>query len=295
MHELQLDREKRANLPPQDGGKNLPVTVIAPVLNESQFIGYSIMAAFPYVTEFVYAVSPKSSDGTVEILRHIAKHYGKVRILLQSKYDFNPHDEKAYNASFDDCIQQARDGVVFFMHPDMIVTKWAPLTAGPLAWTTKITSYANDLNTVITKGRCSEWKNIHAKKFGLMYRGAYGSQNEDFYHREITGTSFKHYGTDFKKYPFAVATSGIELNHYCESKPYERRLEKMKLCLKTIYPSVGKERLDELAKQHPRVSLEQSSQQFGQFKFEPSKESVPDVFAKYQAEFAPYMKEKVYA
>ncbi len=269
------------------------VAVIAPVLNESQFIWASVMSAHPYVTEFVYAVSPKSDDGTIEMLRHIAKNYGNVRLLIQSKYDFNPHDEKAYNGAFDDCIQQTRCDAVWFYHPDMVVTKWNNLEDGPLAWTTKMTSYSGDLSTVITKGRCSEWKNIHAKKFGLVYRGAYGSQNEDFYHQEVTGNSFKHYGTDFKKYPFQVATSGIEVSHYCENKPYKRRLEKMKLCLKTLHPELMPERIEQLAIQHPRVTLEESSRQFGRFEFEESKEPIPEVFAKYEAEFAPYMKEKV--
>lgn len=261
------------------------VTVIGPVLNESQFLGYSIMALHPYVDEFVYAVSPKSDDGTVEILRHIAKNYGKVRILLQSKYDFDPMDTKAYNEAFDDCIQQARDGAVWFCHPDMICTRWTDLQDGPLAWTTKITSYAKDLSTVITKGRCTEWKNIHMKKFGLVYRGSYGSQNEDFYHIEITGNSLKHYGTDFKKYPYQVATSGIEVNHYCENKPYKRRLEKMKLCLRTLHPNATDALIDEMASQHPRVTLEQSSNQFGQFEFQESRESIPEVFTKYKEEF----------
>lgn len=271
------------------------IAVIAPVLNEAQFIGYSIMAAHPHVTEFVYAVSPKSSDGTIEILRHIAKNYGNVRLLIQHKYDFDPRDEKAYNSAFQDCIDQARCDAVFFMHPDMIATKWADLTPGPLAWTTRITSYAKDLTTVITKGRCTQWKNIHAKKFGLMYRGSYGSQNEDFYHSQITGNSLKHYGTDFKKYPFQIASSGIELNHYCENKPYERRLEKMKLCLKTLYPQASDERIEEMAIQHPRVTLEGSSTQFGQFEFADSTEPIPEVFTKYGAEFEPYVKEKVFA
>lgn len=271
----------------------MTIAVIGPVLNESQFIGFSIMAAHPYVTEFIYAVSPKSNDGTIEILRHIAKNYGNVRILLQSKYDFNPHDEKAYNTAFNDCIDQTRCENVWFLHPDMIVTKWQDLEPGPLAWTTKMTSYANDLSTVITKGRCAEWKNIHRKKFGLKYLGGYGSQNEDFYHTDITGNSLKHYGSDFKKYPFQVATSGIELNHYCENKPYSRRYEKMKLCLKTLYPHYSDGVIEEMASQHPRVTLEQSSTRFGQFEFEESKEAVPEIFNKYEAEFAPYMKEKV--
>lgn len=273
----------------------MTVAVIAPVLNEAQFIGYSIMAAHPYVTEFVYAVSPKSDDGTVEILRHIAKNYGNVRILLQSKYDFNPLDTKAYNGAFQDCIDQTRCDYVFFLHPDMICTKWGELRDnGPLAWYTHITSYANDFNTVITKGRCDKWKNIHANKWGLTYLGGYGSQNEDFYHREITGNSLKHYGSEFLKYPFAVGDSGIQINHYCELKSYRRRLEKMKLCLKTQNPGCGAIRIEEMALHHPRVTLESSSNQFGQFEFSQTTEPIPDVFNKYKAEFEPFTKELIH-
>lgn len=271
------------------------VAVIAPVLNEAQFIGYSIMAAHPFVDEFIYAVSPKSSDGTIEILRHIAKNYGNVRLLLQHKYDFDPHDEAAYNGAFQDCIDQTRCDAVFFLHPDMIITKWADLQRRPLAWTTQITSYARDLTTVITKGRCDRWKNIHAKTLGLKYLGGYGSANEDFYHTQITGNSLKHYGTDFGRYPFEVAPSAIEVNHYCELKSYRRRLEKMKLCLKTMHPGFSEDRIEELAVQHPRVTLESSSAQFGQFEFQESQAPVPEVFAKYSAEFSPYMKEEVLA
>lgn len=275
----------------------MKIAVIAPILNEAQFVGYSIMAAWPYVEEFVYAVSPKSDDGTIEILRHIAKTYGKVRILLQSKYDFNPHDLKAYNESFNDCIQQTRCDAAWFLHPDMIVTnpeRIADLKPGPLAWTTNITSYAKDYKTVITKGRATQWKNIHAKKLGLHYYGEYGSQNEDFYHSEITGKSYKHFGTDFKKYPFEVTNSGIEVNHYCELKPYKRRLEKMKLCLKTLVPNATEGALDESASHHPRVTLEQSSQRFGTFEFTETENPIPDVFAKHKEEFDQFLKEPVY-
>lgn len=265
----------------------MKISVIAPVKNEAQFIGYSIMAVWPYVEEFVYAIAPSSNDGTIDILRYIAKKHGKVRLLIDPRYDFNPLDEKAYNASYDDCIQQARGDAVWFLHPDMIVTnpeKIAELQEGPLAWWVKMTSYAKDLNTVITKGRCTKWKNIHAKKFGLVYRGGYGSTNEDFYHQDITGTSYRHFGTDFAKYPYLVSGSGIEVNHYCENKPYDRRYEKMKLCLKTQFPNLSDAEIEKAASEHPRVTLDTTSRVFGDFEFKPGGE-VPEVFAKYKSEF----------
>lgn len=273
----------------------MKIAVIAPVLNEAQFIGYSIMSAWDHVEEFIYAVSPKSDDGTIDILRHIAKKYGKVRILFQSKYDFDPMDINAYDASFNDCIDQAKGmDACWFLHPDMIVTKWQEPKEGPMAWTTKIESYAGDFNTVITKGRASEWKNIHAKKFGLHYYGAYGSVNEDFYHSDITGKSYRHYGSEFSKYPFEITPSGIEVNHYCEVKPYKRRLEKMKLCLKTQAPYANEEAIEEAATQHPRVSLEATNRRFGSFEFEQTNSQAPEVFEKYKQEFEQFQKELVH-
>ena len=157
-----------------------------------------------------------------------------------------------------------------------------------------MTSYAGDMTTVISKGRSNRWKNIHAKKFGVHYFGAYGSQNEDFYHSDITGKSYKHYGTDFKKYPFLVEDSGIHINHYCELKSYKRRLEKMKLCLKTLAPNASEQGIRESAVNHPRVTLEASCDLFGQFVFEKSKTPVPEVFAKYGEEFNAFSKETVH-
>lgn len=270
----------------------MTVAVVAPVYNEAQFLPYSIMAAHPYVSEFIYAVSPKSNDGTIEILQHIADKYGKVKMLLEDKYDFNPMDLKAYNASFNDCIEKTKCSAVWFLHPDMIVTKWVEPKSGPLAWTVNVTSYAGDLNTQITKGRATKWKNIHARKFGLLYYGGYGSQNEDFYHSEITGNAYKHFGTEFSKYPFEVSESGIELNHYCEVKGYRRRLEKMKLCLKTQNPTFADALISDMAIHHPRVTLDASNGRFGTFNFQKVTTPIPDVFTTYKAEFEPFMKAK---
>ncbi len=275
----------------------MKIAVISPVKNEAQFIGYSVMAIWPYIEEFVYAIAPSSDDGTIDILRHIAKHHGKVRLLIDPRYDFDPHDMKAYNASFNDCLAQTRCDAAWFLHPDMIVTnpkKIETLKEGPLAWTVNMKSFAGDMKTEITKGRADQWKNLHAKKFGLHYFGGYGSVNEDFYHSEITGKSYRHFGTNFREYPFEVANSGIDVNHYCEVKPYRRRYEKMKLCLKTQCPDAPQEWIDETAAAHPRVTLEQSSERFGKFTFEQTEHPIPDVFANYEQEFEPFQKELIH-
>lgn len=266
----------------------MKVSVVGPVKNEAKFIGYSIMAVLPYVHEFVYACA-KSNDGTDELLDYIKDTYAKdkLTILRKPEYDFNVHDMKAYNQSFNDCIEKATGDLVWFLHPDMIVTnpeKIKDLGKG-LAWYVHMNSYAKDMNTKIVQGRTTRWKNIHAKKFGLHYYGGYGSQNEDFYHRDITGGKYDHHGDRFGAYPFRVLDSGINVNHYCELKDFSRRLDKMMKCLETLYPGSDPEAIREMALAHPRVTLEQSSEMFGKFAFSESNDPVPDVFERHKDEF----------
>lgn len=278
------------------------ISVVGPVLNECPWIGFSILAALPVVHEFVYALDQKSSDGTRELLHHVKDKYAHEKLVILDHPTFHPSDMKAYNNSFNRCIQESTGDAVWFLHPDMIVSSTSCVENDPfgqnlmndksMAWWTHMTSYAGDFETVITKGRTDKWKNIHAKKMGLHYFGGYGSQNEDFYHSDITGKSYKHYGSEFSKYPFQVSNSGIKVNHYCELKEYARRLEKMQLCLRTLYPDVTAEKIEELSAQHPRVTLEQSSNQFGSFEFSEAKEPIPDVFQKYGDEFRSFKKEK---
>lgn len=272
----------------------IKISVIGPVLNEAPWIGFSIMAALPYVHEFIYALDVNSSDGTRELLFHVKQKYAHEKLTILDYPNFHPSDTKAYNASFNDCIAKMTGNAAWFLHPDMIITKFPEngVPEGPMAWFTHMTSYAGDFNTVITKGRCDKWKNIHAKKMGLHYSGSYGSQNEDFYHSDITGKSYKHFGTEFSKYPFQIADSTIETSHFCELKDYKRRLEKMKLCLKTLYPNITEARIEELASQHPRVTLQESSLQFGQFSFAKSDIPIPEVFEKYR-EFASFTTKEV--
>jgi hypothetical protein len=273
----------------------MKISAIAPVLNENPWIGYSIMAALPYFHEFIYALDEKSDDGTRDLLHYIKDKYACEKLIIIDFPNFHPHDMAAYNKSFNVCIDKMTGDAAMFLHPDMILTKGAELKEGSLAWWVTMTSFAGDFKTQITKGRATQWKNIHAKKFGLHYYGGYGSVNEDFYHRDITGNAYRHYGTEFSKYPFQVADSGIKINHYCELKPYKRRFEKMKTCLRTQNPDFEESYIEELAAHHPRVTLEPSGIKFGKFEFEEMKEQIPNVITKYEAEFAPFKKEIAYA
>lgn len=277
----------------------MKVSVISPVKNEVEFIGQSIMAVLPHVHEILYGVAP-SDDGTEELLRHIQQKYANDKLRLfwgdnngEPIWDFNPMNMEAYDRSYNYLIDVATGDAVWFLHPDMIVTnpeQIGTLGDGPLAWWTQITSFARDLNTKISAGRSTRWKNIHAKKFDLHYYGGYGSQNEDFYHRDITGSSYRHYGTDFEEYPFEVAASGINVNHYCELKEYARRLEKMKRCLKTLHPQATDQQIDEMARIHPRVSLDAKETRFGRFEFTQMSGDIPEVFKHYGDEFKAFNK-----
>ncbi len=270
----------------------MKISVMAPVLNEVQFIGYSVMAVLPYVHEIVYTLDSKSNDGTRELLKHLKDKYAGDKLKVLDHPSFDVHDMPAYNEAFNRCIRESTGDIVWFLHPDMVVLNPQQLEfmrAGPLAWYTNLTSYARDFNTVIA-GRATKWKNMHLKKFGLHYYGGYGSQNEDFYHTDITGDSYRHHGEAFDKYPFDVADSFVEVAHYCELKPYQRRLDKMEKCLKTLAPEMSTTEIHKMATEHPRVSLEKTSEDFGTFNFEPTDQKPPEVFEKYKDELEAFTK-----
>lgn len=269
----------------------MKISVICPVLNENPWIGYSIMAGLPYIEQFVYALDEKSDDGTSELLRHVKDKYAHEKLVILDHPTFHPHDMKAYNDAFNACIAKSTGDACMFLHPDMIIVEGRKITDDALAWYTNMTSYAGDFQTKIVKGRATKWKNIHIKNFGLHYFGGYGSENEDFYHKDITGTSYRHYNEEFDEYPYPVADSGFKINHYCELKDYKRRFEKMKLCIKTLKPHWTDARIEETAINHPRVSLETTSQRFGSFEFQKTDEAVPDVIDKYEREFSAFKKE----
>jgi glycosyltransferase involved in cell wall biosynthesis len=272
----------------------LKISVIAPVKNEFPWLGYSIYAAAPFVHEFVYTVASDSNDGTVELLEYLKPRFGnKLKFFISSKYAFDPLDMASYNRAYNDAVDESEGDAILYLHPDMIITKGAVLEEGPLVWWTNVTSFAVDFHTKISNGRASCWKNIHAKKFGLHYYGAYGSHSEDFYFRDITGNAYKHHDDQFLKYPFEVRESGFSINHYCELKPYRRRLEKMKLCLKTQHPGFDDRVIEQMASYHPRVILDPGNEKFGKFEFVPSDEQIPDVITKHKEEFEAIRKREV--
>lgn len=277
---------------------SVKLSVISPVLNEVDFIGYSILAALDQIHEFIYAIDEESDDGTRDLLEHIRSKYAHEKLVILETPNFHPLDMPRYNGAFNACIEKATGDACFFLHPDMIITNPSAIPEmpeSPQAWFTHMTSYAKDFGTVYTAGRGEEWKNIHRKQFGLHYFGAYGSVNEDFYHSDITGNSHQFHGREYDQYPFEIGDSGIQINHYCEMKPYSRRLEKMRYSLTSQFERATKEWIDEQAVHHPRVTLEQGPSRFGVFQTAKTETPIPEVFEKYKQEFEQFKKTPIEA
>jgi hypothetical protein len=268
-----------------------------PVKAEAQFIGFSIMSCLEQIHEFVYLIDPPFEDGTWELLHHIKDKYAheKLKIIEDTRPGSHDMTNPAFNRGcYDVCIEHATGDAIWALHPDMIVTNPEAILhvpQGPLSWWSKCTSFAGNLETEITVGRATKWQSMFARKFGLHYWGGYGDTTENFYFKDITGNAHTHHGQHFDKYPFRVEDSGIAINHYCEMKPYARRLEKMICCLQTQYPGMPRDVAEHHASYHPRVTLISADTKFGKFVFEPTKNPVPAVFAKYKDEFNKMIKE----
>ena len=272
----------------------MKVSAFAPIKNEALFVGYSIMSILPNIHEILYAVSP-SDDGTWGLLNHIKDKYAGDKLKLFEYEDFDVRDRKTYEKAYNFLLDKSSGQACWYFHADMVCVnseKLIDLKPGPLAWWAQIRSYAGDLETEILKGRAKRWKNIHAKEFGLHYAGAYGSQNEDMYFRDITGSSYRHYDEAFERYPFEVAHSGLIVNHYCEAKTYKRRFEKMKICLREQNPMAEEAWIEDMASRHPRVTLESTTDRFGVYEFSESEHPIPDVFEKYKEEFEAFQNKK---
>lgn len=259
--------------------------------NESQWIGFSIMSTKDFIEEYVY-FDGNSTDGTVELLKYIRDKY-KVNIKVVEHQD--PKDlQEDYVRIFNENIKALTSDYAFFLHPDMICTKGpSPELWDATAYHVKIRSFSGEPGESlqeITEGRTDRWKAIMRNGMGLHYYGHYGAGNEDMYFKDLTGDEHLLY-ENFASYPYEVCNSGIELNHYSDVRSYARRYGRMCSVLKNQYPEIkDEEQIKELAKNHPRVSLEPNPK-YGNFKFEETRD-IPEVFHKYNDEFAEVCKKK---
>lgn len=270
------------------------ISVLTPVKNESQFIGYGVMSILDYVDEIVYA-DGNSTDGTLEILRHIKKKYDdkdKIKLFINKDCKNLTTD---YERLFNFLLRKCTSDYVWFLHPDMLVTKphevRDSLGTG-LRYNVKVRSIAGEhYNLDISEGRTDRWHNIYRRAHGIHYYGYYGSRDEDFYFKDITGTEHTPFDIMYPK-PYMSYTTSIDVIHFCECKPYDRRYEKMRKILKTTFPYLSDKAVDENAKVHPRVTLKNGTFNKTEFTFKKVNNVLHGlpVWKQYHREFEPLRK-----
>lgn len=253
--------------------------------NEAEFLGYHIMSILDYVDEMIFA-DGNSTDGSLEIIDYIKKKYDKedkIRLFLDKDCKNLQED---YVNLFNWTLKQVKSEYVWFLHPDMICLN--PETIKPSLETKGIRyfvgmeSIAGETRDLrIVSGRGGKWATIYRNDYGLHYYGNYGTTEEDCYFSDFTGDRHEFY-TLVKYLPYNILESGIKLVHFCDCKPYERRLGRMICCLKNINPTLSDERIEEIAKKHPRVTLKDGNE----FKFTANEKQL-EIFEKYKDEFEP--------
>ena len=259
------------------------------VKNEIYFIGYHIMSILDHVDEMVFY--DNSTDGTTETIEYIQKKYdksGKIK-LFKGKDCKDLKDD--YARLFDECLRRCSGDYVWFIHPDMIcinpdnISKIKHMEG--LRASIKIHSVAGeDRELLIADGRTDRWATIFKNNFGLHYYGHYGSSDEDMYFRYITGDEHIFY-KKLNILPYVIQDTDIELIHYCDTKPYTRRLGRMEAVLTNVIPGADLDTIKQLSIAHPRVTLQSGEWNGTKFTFKENDLEVPSIFKKYKKEFEP--------
>lgn len=244
------------------------------IKNEAPWIAGHLSAWLPVLDQMVFA-DGGSTDGTWEILQHFAaNHPDGHKLTLYVDDPKNLQDD--YVRAFDACMKRLKTDLAFFLHPDMIPAK-VPADFkhlhGATAASTKMRSFAGEPGGPLyeIKGRGEVWKNVYrlrAPDLGAHYFGHYGAANEDVYFSAITGEEHEHHGSNVHWYPYEVVDSGIEILHFSDVRPVERRYDRMVKCL----INQKQQNPEKIARTHPRVTLKDGNG----FKFIP---------AQYPAEF----------
>lgn len=241
------------------------------IRNEAPWIAAHLLSWLPRLSEMVF-FDGNSTDGTLEIIKAIRDNEPDGhKIKLFEKKD--PADLRdSYVGMFNECMWSLKTDLAWFLHPDMVLSQM-PYSLdhleGCLAASVKMRSFAGEPGGSLyeIKGRADAWKNIYRLRnpdIGAHYFGHYGSAEEDVYFRDITGNAHEHHGPDFNRYPYEVDSSGIEVLHFSDVRPYERRLGRMKTCLEN--QGMPKSQIHDKAVNHPRVTLKDGQG----FRFEPS-------------------------
>lgn len=275
----------------------MSIGVFQLVKNEARWVGPWLMRIIPFVDDVVI-FDGNSTDGTLEIIDEIKRKYpegDKVRVFPDKDTPVLKDDK--YTKFFNSAMWELKTDLAWFLHPDMYVVNPEQILKikdmDSIAMFQKMRSFAGEPDgklLEIVAGRGQAWKNIYRLRnpdLGAHYHGLYGAANEDVYFSDITGDSHYHYGTEFSKYPYVVNESGLEVLHFSDVRPYARRYDRMKTCL--LNQGYSELRAEEIAKQHPRVTLKSDMG----FKFEES--DYPEQFKIWDEQFKHLRKEPVSA
>ena len=244
------------------------------IKNEILWIRDHLEAWLPLLDQIVF-FDGNSTDGTYEVLSEYKEKYPH-KLLVAENTD--PHDlQDDYVRLFNGALRCLDTDFAFYIHPDMFPIggeeNLKKLDTNTLAYTVNIRSFAGNPGNQLyeLEGRAKAWKTIMRLKpdFGLHYYGHYGSAEEDMYFSEITGDQHQFH-KDFDKYPYTVRNSGIEIAHFSDVRPFERRLERMKRCL--LNQGYNEIEADYEAHHHPRVTLKSARCIHGDFRFKPVKD-----------------------
>lgn len=238
------------------------------VKNEAPWIAAHLLAWLPILDEMVF-FDGNSTDGTTQIIEAIrdnTEHGAKIRLFKKK----DPADlRECYVGMFNECLWSLQTDMAAFIHPDMMPSIVPPNFNhfdGAVAATMAVKSFAGEPDGPLLriKGRQSAWKNIYRLRnpaLGAHYAGHYGSAEEDVYFSAITGNQHYHYGPNLEKYPYEVASSGIEVLHFSDVRPLSRRIGRMRSCLLNQPCNPGE--IDAIIAAHPRVTLKSGPDRVG--------------------------------
>lgn len=240
------------------------------IRDEHPWIAAHLLNVLPFIDEMVF-LDGNSTDGTLEIIEHIRDNHehGSKILLIKGQDPKNLQDD--YVRLFNDALHKLNTDWAFFLHPDMWIADPSHLrevaNMGGICLATRVTSFAGEPGGQLYEidGRGKYWKNIYRlnnPNLGAHYFGSYGETAEDVYFSSITGKEHCFYD-DFKNYPYPILQSGLEILHFSDVRPYERRHSRMMKCLENNrWP---KDKALERAATHPRVTLKDD----GQYRFIP--------------------------
>ena len=258
------------------------ITAFTILKNEVGGIGYSIMSILDYVDELVYA-DGGSTDGTIELIEHIKEKYDKDNKIKLFKNKDCKNLTGDYTRLFNWVLKQCTSDYVMFWHADMVMTNpemFKNINGSAIRYYVGMKSFVADGKKYFSKGRRDKWAVIYKNDYGLHQYGNYGNVHEDFYFKDITGDEHIIYFLN-RELNYEIYDSGLKAHHYCESKDYARRLDKMVKSAINANPNLHRDRAIEMVKLHPRVTLKSGIFKGFEYEIKPYKGKQSDVFKKY--------------